>query len=567
MAFAAKSIWDFRTTGSDANGGGFDPSNANFAADLTTDTNTGNTASPVVSSASYNFAAGDVGAWLFIKSGTNWTPGWYQIASVAANKATLTASIGSGYLMANSLPVGVTTAAGVATVGTPTGGTWGIDYSQSDSARLSYTDMVIDGTTNTRYTSAGNPVGVNVVGNVVNVTSGTGFTVQRVQVVSVSGTTATCDKSLGTLSSTGGNGSLGGCLATPGQVGGLKIAGNSVFGKNGTYSLTGNTVNTAGCQVSDTTGGVDQTNVSWWVGWSSARHINTADTSWPTVNANAQTSLTLMSFTGQYTRARNWVVDGNARTALTGLNQNNNYQRLDNIRAQNCTAIGIDVQGGNNVSANRIAATACSGTAAIRVGNANVTVVYYAEAYANTTHGFVAGNGVRLINCISSGNTGGSTDGFSSSSIGYDAINCVAYGNGRAGFDAGSSIGNQFFCNCIAEDNGGAGWSSSSVRQLVSLLNCAGRNNTSGNYSTTNVNNVIGFVTLTASAFTNPGSGDFSLNNTAGGGAACRAAGFPGVMPRGTTTGYADIGAVQHQDAGGSSLVFQITGARSIGTY
>jgi predicted transcriptional regulator len=34
------------------------------------------------STASYNFVAGDVGAWVYIASGTNWTPGWYKIARI-----------------------------------------------------------------------------------------------------------------------------------------------------------------------------------------------------------------------------------------------------------------------------------------------------------------------------------------------------------------------------------------------------------------------------------------------------------------------------------------------------
>ena len=43
----------------------------------------------------YSFVAGDVGSLLFIKSGTNWIPGWYPIASVLAGVATLNAAIGA----------------------------------------------------------------------------------------------------------------------------------------------------------------------------------------------------------------------------------------------------------------------------------------------------------------------------------------------------------------------------------------------------------------------------------------------------------------------------------------
>lgn len=64
------------STASNVNGGGFNIANANFLTDLTTDTGTGNTSSPIVSSATYTFVAGDVGAWVYVASGTDWTVGW-----------------------------------------------------------------------------------------------------------------------------------------------------------------------------------------------------------------------------------------------------------------------------------------------------------------------------------------------------------------------------------------------------------------------------------------------------------------------------------------------------------
>src|SRR5690349_16220768 len=96
---------------------------------------------PVFSSASYNFVAGDVGAWVYIASGTNWTPGWYQIASVASNTATLEATAGVAYL-AYITP---TTANGCATTTSPTGATWTIDYSQQNAAQCTYTDLASAG--------------------------------------------------------------------------------------------------------------------------------------------------------------------------------------------------------------------------------------------------------------------------------------------------------------------------------------------------------------------------------------------------------------------------------------
>ena len=58
-------------------------------------------------------------------------------------------------------------------------------------------------------------------------------------------------------------------------------------------------------------------------------------------------------------------------------------------------------------------------------------------------------------------------------------------------------------------------------------------------------------IILSGDPYTNQGI-DYSLNNTAGAGAACRAAGFPGARTDGNNTGYGDVGAPQHQDAGGT---------------
>lgn len=169
MALAANTVFEIQSTATagNVNGGGFNPNNAGMLTDLTTDSNTANTAAPVVSSASYNFVAGDVGNWLYIKSGTNWTPGWYKIASVASNKATLSAAVGSANVVqVTNNRYATNTVIGCATVGTPTGGTFTIDYSQSTacitSTSVSDYASVGSSTNLTSVTAAFTPV---MVGN------------------------------------------------------------------------------------------------------------------------------------------------------------------------------------------------------------------------------------------------------------------------------------------------------------------------------------------------------------------------------------------------------------------
>lgn len=195
-------LFEFKTTAtaSNVNGAGFNPGNANFMTDLACDANTGNTNAPVVSSASYNFVAGDVGARVYVKSGTNWTAGFYYIASVAANKATLNASIGTAEQLNTSTGMyQPNTVAGCATVATPTGGTFGIDYSCLDAAINNATNLAsTNGTTNPSVvTSATVTFASNHVGNIIHVTAGTSWTAGWYEIVSVSGGAATLSAAVG----------------------------------------------------------------------------------------------------------------------------------------------------------------------------------------------------------------------------------------------------------------------------------------------------------------------------------------------------------------------------------
>lgn len=55
-------------------------------------------------------------------------------------------------------------------------------------------------------------------------------------------------------------------------------------------------------------------------------------------------------------------------------------------------------------------------------------------------------------------------------------------------------------------------------------------------------------IDLSGDPFTDAANGDFSLNTTAGAGAACRGAGYPGALLDGVNVGYTDVGALQHAD-------------------
>lgn len=249
MALTAGTIFEIRasaTTGN-VNGAGFNIANAAFVTDLTTDADTANTASPVVSSATYNFAASDVGASLYVASGTDWTPGWYPIASVAANKATLNAAVGAAIQIVNGV-TGTNTVAGCATVGTPTNGTFGIDYTQQDTAQATNTNLTCTAGSTT-VTSAAAPFTRMMVGNLIHLTAltGTGAITGWYEIATFTDTSnIVLDRTPtnGVNNITAGTFYVGGA----GRLNGLEDAflemipaGSSVWIKSGTYVLSGTT--------------------------------------------------------------------------------------------------------------------------------------------------------------------------------------------------------------------------------------------------------------------------------------------------------------------------------------
>lgn len=243
-------------TAGNLGGGGFNPANANFISNFTATSATGN--SPVISSASYNFVAGDVGAWIYVKSGTNWTPGWYQISSVASNNATVNATIGAAIQVSNNRFV-TNTVAGCATTASPTAGNCGIDYSQQNSAQV--TNNVLTGTTTT-CTDATTPFGAQHVGNFICISAGTGVTAGWYEIVSVSGVTATLDRTAGT-SYSGCTYYLGGAVSLGGSTAGITDAifiqlGAAASTTGSRYFIKGNATYTPSSSIVSLVG-----NASW----------------------------------------------------------------------------------------------------------------------------------------------------------------------------------------------------------------------------------------------------------------------------------------------------------------
>ena len=184
-------------------------------------------------------------------------------------------------------------------------------------------------------------------------------------------------------------------------------------------------------------------------------------------------------------------------------------------------------------------------------------------AYNNTVTGFSMELGHLCLRCISDSNSGASSDGFILIDYSNSLYECVAYNNGRDGFRI--EDGANHIQNCLSEDN--AGWSyiftgSSAINGQ--LVNCGGFTN--GGSGETSIANTAGnrnhnYVTATSTFFVDAANQDFALNNTAGGGLDAQGVGFPGVLSIGGT-GAIDLGALQRAGAigGGSGSVETVVG-------
>lgn len=525
MAIPSTTWFEVQSAGSDTlNSGCFDTATTGKATDLTAVTATSVT--PVVSSASYVFTSADVNNWLFVPAGTNWLAGWFKISSVASGLAMLNASIGAAVLLAGT----PNTVAGCATVASPTGGTWAVDYSQQGSVQFSLTGLTSSASNAIILTSAATKA---MVGNGIVITGGANATTGRYIITAATvGVSLTVDRTWGTAAVSGGTAGLGGALATPGQAGAHMVSGNTIW-MTGTFTTTSTSSNVSN--------GVFAPSSVWCRGYGAVR----GDSGKAIVQAGVN-SVSLFNYgnsSGQ--RTENIIWKGNGFTGCTGYAGGSDASTVYNCEAYNLI-VGFSSGSGNGEVTRCYAETCTSGFA-----TGGLTSFCVAKS---CTSGFPCMSAVLCLaySC---------TTGFGSNRGQSVFANCTAY-SCTTGF--GNSSGTNSYkntaINCIATNCSGYGFD---FRGFASALyNCAGYSNTGNVQTVTTPCQVIGFITLSASPFTNAASGDFSLNNTAGGGALCRAAGILGISASGLITNYLDIGAYQHHDSGGIKSRGILTGGR-----
>jgi hypothetical protein len=411
----------------------------------------------------------------------------------------------------------------------------GTDYSQQNSAQISYTDLVI-GSTNTQITSAANPFGSAHVGNVINITSGTGFTVQRVEIISVSGTTATCDKAVGTASSTGGHGAL----ATIAAAAALMVVSNVTWIKaSATYTVT----SALSFGVTSNTGGPTS-----FIGYTSTRGDG-GQITWTT----STNSVDLVAFTGGYNYLFQNIkftnTAGTPGSALRAVGAN-----VSTLAVVNCYFSGFlyAINGDYSVDytftglmLDSCEITSCTSDGIHTYGGVTITACYI---HSNTGNGIYKNSGASgapdymvILNSVIKSNAGTAGILYAGTSTLSPFIinNCAIINNTGDGLRMGGTgyIVLQLW-NSIIDSNGGYGINYSVGNSTLywgpSFRNNAYWNNTSGDLNSTGTFKIAkdaSDVTLTGDPFVSRSTGNFALNSTAGAGAACSGAGYPTVIP------------------------------------
>lgn len=327
--------------------------------------------------------------------------------------------------------------------------------------------------------------------------------------------------------------SEGTAFASPGKAAGVATSsGDRIYVKNGTYTLSSSTANVAGGRVS-LSQGVSMEGYSVSAGDLAAR---------PIISAGSITGITLVTFAGNFNvrpcALLSVELEGNSGSANRGLSGVNFTANVWSCVARNCPAGGF--VGTGNLHIAMCSAIGCS------IGFDIWSSAFGCVAQGCSSHGF---NSVRSsIFCRASGNSG---HGFTNALDGWLVHQCVAHGNSLSGvqatWDEGAVI------NTISTANAQYGYSIGGATNGLLFVNSAHRSNGTAAFLNTTTNK-INEITLTADPYTNAAGNDFSLNNNSGGGALLRALGLIN-PPGGTSTGYQDIGAFQHQDAGGGSSI------------
>lgn len=435
------------------------------------------------------------------------------------------------------------------------------DYSQQDAPQLSTTDVTSDAAGVT-WTSAIGGFTANMVGNCARM-SGTNFTTGTYQITGfTSGNVVTVDRdSTSGAAASLGVARVGGGLIDTWTVPPIYVAGNTVWIKAGTYTRTTTlfamaTTGTATAPVEvrgyTTTHGDSTGNAASWTG---------------PVLTTATNSINVLTVNGQsFTTIRNIKFTHTAATrggCVVGVTAHSSPIKIEDSVFSGCsTAIDFGNLSWADTKISNVYITG-STVHAINMGTGSgvgFMAVLDSVIYNNTGSGIECATGIactlEVFNTVFSTNTDGIRTTATTRADRWYLKNNTFAANTSNGVESAETTtaatiileNNIFYGNTTGGVNFAFASSGTDHRVITNKNNAYGGNGTDRTGLSAGTNDVA----LTGDPFTS--STNWALNNTAGAGAACRAAGFPGALMGGVTTGYLDIGAVQHQDSGGAAV-------------
>jgi hypothetical protein len=404
-------------------------------------------------------------------------------------------------------------------------GASGTDFSQQNAAQGNGTNLTVDATTNTDVTPDAYSVTSADVGNIIQITAGTGFTQGFYEIKSIQGGTKwRLDRSPAATSTAGGTWAIGGALATIGraitaaaQYHRLWVTGNNVVTSATTISIScGQGPRPFTIQGYGATRG-DSGKATW----------TTSTNSTKLVNFSAAAGILFKNFTFSNTAGvrdkgfhalggnsvnvvfSDCVLDGFTVGIYGNFAADWTIQSLtlENTEIKNCSGNGVENANVKLINA-YIHDNGGDGVQLLRTDQDSGPVVVIGStldsntgAGLNYNNGSNGGSQVILINSDFYGNANGvkfSDDG--NPHVGILALNNVFYNNSAYGINLNSL----------------------NIMDIFRLDNAFGANGTAA-YN--GLSAAASDITLTADPFTNAPSGNFTSNATAGGGALLKQAG------------------------------------------
>lgn len=442
-------------------------------------------------------------------------------------------------------------------------GSGGTDRSQQNSAQVAVGGGTVTSsitTTVVTFTGGTYTVLAGDIGNIVQFISGTNVTAGFYQITAVSAGlngTWTLDRTpLTSGTTTNAVANMGGALATLSKLVSAYVDGNKGYA-TGAFTSTATITPTANGTPTTTTPS------KRLIGYGATR----GDSTHATLTLSTNTGLTGLNCPAGW-EVEQIDVDCASLGTSTGISLGN-FGEVRNCKISNFTTAGV-TSGAVAVGvydSEFTGGTSAAGNIAINLGGQSSAMRNF--VHDNACIGInIANDSVTAFNLVVN-NSGASSDGIR---INYHSIvqNNTVHNNGRDGIRViGGTVAGIMIRNNILSNNGGFGITGSPNTAIQASPDYDGNaffSNTSGTRnlmdSTTGIFGVAPYtnvrdVTLSGSPYVGGTTGtasNFALNNTAGAGAACRAAASPGTWPGNTgTTGFLDMGAVQHQDSGGSS--------------